>query len=64
MVSEENKEVVISTKLGKAIKMPISKNSIPTLTRPTQGVILMKMSDNDQVVAVALTMDEEETENK
>ena len=64
MVSEENKEVVISTKLGKAIKMPISKNSIPTLTRPTQGVILMKMSDNDQVAAVALTMDDgEEVEN-
>lgn len=60
MVSDVNKEVVISTKLGKAIKMPISKASIPTLTRPTQGVILMKMSDGDQVVAVALTMDEGE----
>lgn len=58
MVSDLNKEVVISTKLGKAIKMPITKSSIPTLTRPTQGVILMKMSDNDQVVAVALTMDD------
>lgn len=62
MVSEDNKEVVISTKLGKAIKMPINKNSIPTLTRPTQGVILMKMSDNDQVVAVALTVDDGEEE--
>lgn len=60
MVSNLNKEVVISTKLGKAIKMPISKNSIPTLTRPTQGVILMKMSDHDQVVAVALTVDDGE----
>jgi DNA gyrase subunit A len=58
MVSELNKEVVISTKTGKAIKMPISKSSIPTLTRPTQGVILMKMSENDQVVAVALTIDD------
>jgi len=61
MVSQLNKEVVISTKTGKAIKMPISKSSIPTLTRPTQGVILMKMGDNDQVVAVALTIEEEET---
>ncbi len=60
MVTDANKEVVISTKTGKAIKMPISKASIPTLTRPTQGVILMKMSDGDQVVAVALTMDEGE----
>lgn len=63
MVSDLNKEVVISTKLGKAIKMAITKSSIPTLTRPTQGVILMKMSDNDQVVAVALTMDDGETED-
>ncbi len=62
MVSELNKEVVISTKTGKAIKMSISKSSIPMLTRPTQGVILMKMSDNDQVVAVALTNDEGDEE--
>ena len=62
MVSDLNKEVVISTKLGKAIKMPISKSSIPTLTRPTQGVILMKMSDGDQVVAVALTLDDGDEE--
>ncbi len=58
MVSDLNKEVVISTKTGKAIKMPISKSSIPTLTRPTQGVILMKMSEGDKVVAVALTIDD------
>ncbi len=64
MVSDLNKEVVISTKLGKAIKMPISKASIPTLTRPTQGVILMKMSDSDQVVAIALTIDDGSEENE
>lgn len=64
MVSDLNKEVVISTKLGKAIKMPISKNSIPTLTRPTQGVILMKMSDADQVVAIALTDEDGEVESE
>lgn len=62
MVSDLNKEVVISTKLGKAIKMPIDKKSIPTLTRPTQGVILMKLDEGDQVVAVALTNDEESGE--
>ncbi len=62
MVSDENKEVVISTRQGKAIKMAITKASIPTLTRPTQGVILMKMSDADQVVAVALTMGGDEDE--
>jgi DNA gyrase subunit A len=64
MVSDLNKEVVISTKTGKAIKMPISKSSIPTLTRPTQGVILMKMSEGDKVVAVALTIDDGESESE
>jgi hypothetical protein len=49
---------VISTKTGKAIKTPISKKSIPTLTRPTQGVILMKLDDDDQIAAVALTLEE------
>lgn len=60
MVSDLNKEVVISTKSGKAIKMPIDKHSIPVLTRPTQGVILMKMESGDSVAAVALTMEGDE----
>ena len=62
MISDANKEVVISTKSGKAIKLPISKKSIPTLTRPTQGVILMKLDQSDRVVAVALTIEEDEVE--
>ncbi|MPN04870.1 DNA gyrase subunit A [bioreactor metagenome] len=60
MVSDLNKEVVISTKSGKAIKLPIDKHSIPVLTRPTQGVILMKMESGDSVAAVALTMEGDE----
>lgn len=63
MVSENDKEVVISTQSGKAIKMPITKKSIPTLTRPTQGVILMKLTDGDRVAAVALTINDEEDED-
>jgi DNA gyrase subunit A len=62
MVTDDNKEVVITTKSGKAIKMNITKKSIPTLTRPTQGVILMKLDKEDQVVAVALTVEEEDEE--
>ena len=62
MINDENKEVVITTKSGKAIKMDITKKSIPTLTRPTQGVILMKLGKEDQVVAVALTVEEEDEE--
>ena len=58
LISDRHDEIVISTKTGKAIKMPISKKSIPTLTRPTQGVILMKLDDSDQIAAVALTLAE------
>lgn len=58
LISDRHEEIVISTKTGKAIKMPISKKSIPTLTRPTQGVILMKLDDKDQIAAVALTVEE------
>ncbi len=61
LVTEINKEVVITTKNGQAIKLPLTKKSIPTLTRPTQGVILMKLKDGDKVVAVAVTS---ELENK
>jgi len=57
LVTEENEFVVITTKQGKAIKLPLkTKKSIPVLTRPTQGVILMKLRKNDKVVAVALTV--------
>lgn len=55
LVTEINKEVVITTKNGQAIKLPLTKKSIPTLTRPTQGVILMKLKAGDKVVAVAVT---------
>ncbi|HEX7017792.1 MAG TPA: DNA gyrase subunit A [Patescibacteria group bacterium] len=60
MVSEEHDSVVITTKQGQTIKLPITKNSIPVLTRPTQGVILMRLKSDDHVVAVALTYKAEE----
>jgi DNA gyrase subunit A len=55
ILNDLNQEVVISTKDGQTIKLPISKKSIPFLTRPTQGVILMKLKSNNPVVAVAVT---------
>lgn len=60
LISHENEEVIIATQSGQTIKMEISKKSIPVLTRPTQGVILMRLPKKDQVVAVALTLVEEE----
>lgn len=58
MVTHENDEVVISTQGGQTIKLPISKKSIPTLGRATQGVILMRIDKEDKIGAVTLTMEE------
>lgn len=59
MVSQDHEEVVITTSSGQTIKLPITKKSIPVLTRPTQGVILMRLKESDKVVAAALTYKEE-----
>ena len=55
LVKPNHKKLVIGTIQGQTIKMPITKKSIPTLTRPTQGVILMRLKKGDQVAAVTLT---------
>jgi DNA gyrase subunit A len=58
MITHQNEEVIISTKSGQTIKLPVSAKSIPVLTRPTQGVILMRIKPTDMVVTVALTYEE------
>lgn len=58
-VTTEHKAVVISSQNGQTIKLPLSSKSVPTLTRPTQGVILMRLNDSDSVVAVTLTTKED-----
>jgi DNA gyrase subunit A len=63
MVTHENNEVVISTQAGQTIKLPISKKSIPTLGRATQGVILMRIGKANKIGAVALTMEEPPSED-
>lgn len=60
LIADRHQEVVISTKEGQTIKIPLHKRSIPVLTRPTQGVILMKLKKSDKIVAVALTEEVEE----
>ncbi len=62
LVTDDHAEMVISTKMGTALKLKISKKSVPYLSRPTQGVILIKLRKTDQVVAVALTLEEIEQE--
>jgi DNA gyrase subunit A len=58
-VTSDHKDVVISSQNGQTIKLPLTKNSVPILTRPTQGVILMRLREGDQVVAVALTYEQD-----
>jgi len=58
-VSNYHDQLVISSSLGQTIKLPLTKKSVPILTRPTQGVILMRLKDTDRVAAVALTLKED-----
>ncbi len=60
LVTHADDEVVLTTEKGQAIKMPLLQKSIPVLTRPTQGVILMRTKGNDKIVAVATTLREDE----
>jgi len=60
MITNEHDQVVITTQSGQMIKLPVTPKSIPVLTRPTQGVILMRPKAGDNVVAVALTSVQEE----
>lgn len=62
-VTEEHRDIVISTSEGQTIKLPISKKSIPVLSRATQGVILMRLKKTDRVAAVALTFKQVEDED-
>ncbi len=65
LITKDNQEVVITSKDGQAIKLPLREKTIPVLGRPTQGVILMKLNSGDRVAAVALTKElAEEVENK
>lgn len=52
MVTEKVDQVVITSKMGQVIKLPLK--NIPELGRATQGVILMRFADKgDSVAAVA-----------
>ncbi len=62
LITSEHKELVISTEQGQTIKLANTRKALPILTRPTQGVILMKMQPDDKVATTALTneLDSEE----
>jgi DNA gyrase subunit A len=61
--TQEHSEVVITSQEGQTIKLPLTKGSIPVLTRATQGVILMRLRKTDKVSAVTLTYKKGEEES-
>ncbi len=61
-VTEKDIELLITTREGQAIKLPI--RNIPQLQRSTQGVILMRFAKAGDLVAAVATVSESEEEEK
>lgn len=51
VIGSADKSLIVTSKLGQVIKLPVK--DVPVLTRQTQGVILIRLSDKQDVVAVA-----------
>ncbi|MBA3825400.1 MAG: DNA gyrase subunit A [Ktedonobacterales bacterium] len=58
VLTADDKDLVLISTNGVVIRSPIG--SIAQLSRATQGVRLMNLSDNDQLQALATTIDEED----
>jgi DNA gyrase subunit A len=63
LVTEETKQIVLTTKSAQVIRMPLK--NVPSLSRPAQGVILMRLKADDKVMAITLlgVEDEEKISN-
>jgi DNA gyrase subunit A len=57
MVTEKNEQIIITSKFGQVIKLPIK--NIPQLGRATQGVILMRFANKTDSVAAATSLEKE-----
>ncbi|EKD79842.1 MAG: DNA gyrase, A subunit, partial [uncultured bacterium] len=57
MVTEDDEQVVITTKAAQVIKLPLK--NIKVLGRSTQGVILMRPAAGDVVTSVTTLQDAE-----
>ncbi len=60
MVTEDDEQVVITTKAAQVIKLPLK--NIKVLGRSTQGVILMRPSDGDLVTSVTTLQEPDDSE--
>lgn len=63
-VNDKCREIIISTKLGQTIKMPFDKKVIPTLSRTTQGVIMIRTKNNDTVISLTAIYEQKEEEQE
>ncbi|MDR0463022.1 MAG: hypothetical protein LBG64_02275, partial [Pseudomonadales bacterium] len=55
-VSSSHEELIIGTSDGQTLKIDLRSASIPILSRPTQGVILIRTNDGDKVVTATVTV--------
>jgi len=62
MVTEKMEQVVITSKGGQVIKLPIK--NIPQLGRATQGVILMRFARKTDSVAAAACLEKDTHEEE
>jgi DNA gyrase subunit A len=62
VIEKDDQSVVITSKNGQVIKLPIK--DVPLLTRQTQGVILIRLSNRDDVVSAVTTVKKEEAGEK
>ena len=58
LATDSDEFIVITTSKAQAIKLPLK--NIPVLRRPTQGVILVRLSDKKDFVAAVATIEKEE----
>lgn len=58
LVTEKVEHILLTTKSAQVIKLPLK--NIPTLSRPTQGVILMRPKSGDYITATAILRPEED----
>jgi DNA gyrase subunit A len=58
LVTDSDEFIVITTSKAQAIKLPLK--NIPVLKRPTQGVILVRLSDKKDYVAAVATIEKED----
>ncbi|KKT66283.1 MAG: gyrase subunit A protein [Candidatus Curtissbacteria bacterium GW2011_GWC1_44_33] len=62
MVTEKIDQVIITSKMGQVIKLPLK--NIPQLGRATQGVILMRFARKTDSVAAAACLEKDSGESE